>query len=358
MNISIATIPPRINDGSLLKCIKSFENQTYPIKKIYVNLPKKFKRFEEMENLEKIIQDMSKLIKITRTNYDSPALKWLGFLPYVDDEDFVFIGDDDQEYHPELIYKMVEGIYNDNSVYQNRYHIVKTGTAGIIHGFVGAMCKKRLLNNLPNFNLPKICWIDDQLLSIYFHKQNIKIRPSPISDFDDIYFKLNQYDREQIGVGALCKMSLPRQKQIKQLEYKYNCYFQLKENPLSKGKIINVDWEELINKPLHIHFVCFTKINDEIRDRIKKVIKIYPKAFINLWDYKAINDPEKVKTSTLINYHTDEFGKSLLTKKGINIYIHKDRIIEDDFNIYEYLLEGKEEYYKNDMLELVIKEIL
>lgn len=357
MNISIATIPPRIDDGSLLKCIRAFEKQTHPIKKIYVNLPKKFKRFKEIENLDKVIEEMSPLVKVTRSDYDSPALKWIGAIHHISAEDYVFIGDDDQEYHPELIAKMYEGIYDENSVYQNRYHIVKHGTAGIVHGFCGLMCKKKLLNNLSSFELPPVCWVDDQLMSIYFHKQNIQIRPSPINDFDDIYAQLNEFEMEQMGAGALCKMSLPRSKQITELEIRYNCYFQMKENHKSKGNVIDVNWVELLNKPLHIHFVCFDHISKELKTRIKKVCLLYPNANINLWDFKSLNDTSKIKTTTLMNYHTDEFAKSKLTEKGINVYIHKDREIEDQFNLYDYLLDGKEEYYENDRLELVIKDI-
>lgn len=356
MNISIATIPPRFN--SLLKSLRAFLNQTLEIKKIYVNLPEDFKRFENFTpEQEEEIKAISNKIVITKTPYDSPALKYLGCLPYVDKEDFIFVGDDDQEYHPELLEKMKEGIYNEGAVYQNRYHIVKHGTAGIIHGFVGLMLKAKLLSNIKTFDLPKTCWVDDQLFSIYFHKNNIPILPSPVNDFDEIYSKTSSYGTEQIGDGALCKMDLPRKKQIKELELMYNVFFLKKNHHLSKGKIKDVIYKN-IQFPT-IHLVILDKPTKENKKNMKMLIEKYPHFNYCFWDFKAFekDHPEiELKTITQLNYWANKFGlEKIREDKGEAIYINRNLLIDKDFDLWEYLL-NDENIFTNEKEILLIKK--
>ena len=59
----------------------------------------------------------------------------------------MFICDDDQEYKSNLIQNMLNNI-NKLGVYQNRYNIVKHGSGGIIHGYVGNLIHSSLLENL------------------------------------------------------------------------------------------------------------------------------------------------------------------------------------------------------------------
>ena len=357
MNVSIATIPPRFLDGSLKQSIQGFLNQTEPIKKIYINLPINFKRFDNLTiEDEKEIESYSNKIIITKTDYDSPLLKWVGALKHIDDDEYIFIGDDDQVYKKDLLKNMKNGFYDDEAVFQNRFHVVKKGTAGIIHGFVGIMIKKKVMNNIDKFNIPQICWIDDQLMSIYFFKNNIKILPSPIHDYDDIYEVLNNHDMEQIGKGALCKMDLPRIKQITELEILYNVFFQNKNSSRGKGKIINIEWKKFLNEPININFVCLDKPTVENKQNIKNIIKLYPNCNINLWDfeeYKKIYDTE-LKTTTLLNYYTDLIGINKCNQKGYNIYINRNFHISNDFNIYNYILNDTKKIYNNDMLEIYI----
>ena len=57
---------------------------------------------------------------------------------------------------------------NKIAIYQNRYNIVKNGSGGIIHGYVGNLIHSSLLENLKSFDLPDIArYVDDQWLSIF-----------------------------------------------------------------------------------------------------------------------------------------------------------------------------------------------
>ena len=324
MNVSIATIPPRIRNNNIFNCIDGFLNQTIEVNKIFINLPNKFNRFDNLTEEELLkLKNYNKKVVLTFTNYDSPILKYLGCIPHLKDDDIIFVGDDDQVYKEDLLEKMKDGFYNDDAVFQNRFHQVKKGTAGIIHGFVGLMMKRKVLNNLNNFVLPPQLWIDDQLLSIYFHKNNISILPSPIHDFDDIYNNkyLNQQGMEQIGDGALCKMDLSRKKQIRELEIKYDVFFLKKDNIKGKGKI-----------------------------------KLYPKCNFHFWNNKEfkINHPNiKLTNSYLINYHSDNFGLKKIKEQENAIYINRNFLIKDDFDLYEFLLNNDDIYFDENNILLI-----
>lgn len=356
MNISIATIPPRFN--SLIKSLRSFLTQTIEVKNIYVNLPANFKRFENFTpEQEEQIKDISDKIVITKTPYDSPALKYLGCLPYVDKEDFIFIGDDDQEYHPELLEKMKDGIYNENAVYQNRFHIVKHGTAGIIHGFVGLMMKAKVFENIKNFDLPKTCWVDDQLFSIYFHKNNIPILPSPVNDFDEIYLHTSHYGTEQIGEGALCKMDLPRKKQIKELELMYGVFFLKKNHHLSKGKIKDVNYKNL-KFPI-LHLVILDTPTKQNKQNFKILIEKYPHFNFCFWDFNAFKEDHpdiELKTTTQLNYWSNKYGLEKIKEDEEDaIYINRNLKIDKDFDLWEFIL-NDDKIFTNEEEILLIKK--
>ena len=348
VNVSIATIPPRIRNGDIYNAIDGFLNQTIEVNKIFINLPFKFNRFDDLteEELNKL-KNYNNKVQLTFTDYDSPLLKYLGCIPHLKDDDLIFVGDDDQVYKNNLLEKMKDGFYNKDAVFQNRFHQVKKGTAGIIHGFVGLMMKKKVLNKLNNFNLPSKLWIDDQLMSIYFYKNNISILPSPIHDFDDIYDKnyLNQQGMEQIGEGALCKMDLPRKKQIRELEYKYNVFFLYKDNIKGKGEIIDVNWDK-IQRNINIHFVVLDNLTECIKKNVDRLMTMYPHFNFNFWnnkEFKKLYPNVKLYNSYLINYYSDQLGLAKIhsrdeyNQEGYHIYINRNFLIKKTLtftNIY------------------------
>jgi len=357
VNVSIATIPPRFHDGSLSQCIVGFLNQTIDIKNIYINLPNTFTRFKNLtEREEDEIKNLSPKIIITKTDYDSPALKYLGCLKYLQDDDVIFVGDDDQVYHPNLLEKMLDGFYDDNAVFQNRFHIVKHGTAGIIHGFVGLMMKKKVFKNIHNFDLPSECWIDDQLMNIYFYLNKIRILPSPVNDFDEIFSKTSAYGTEQIGEGALCKMSLPRKKQIKELEHFYNVFFIDKNYKLGKGELKRVDYDKL--KMPSIHFVILDQPTKENKENMLRMINKYDLEY-NIWNFKQFTkDYPKVelKTTCQLNYWSNRYGlEKIKEDKNDAIYINRNLIIDKNFDLLEYVL-NERNIYHNDNDILLIKD--
>ena len=79
MYVSVASIPPRIRNGTLFKFIDSMLQQSVEVKKIFVNLPDKFERFDQLTNEElDEIRNYDEKIQITFLDYDSPTLKYIG----------------------------------------------------------------------------------------------------------------------------------------------------------------------------------------------------------------------------------------------------------------------------------------
>jgi hypothetical protein len=352
MNVSIASIPPRIINKTIYKFIDSILNQTIEIKTIYINLPYTFKRFDPLTEQQKFnLLNYNKKIKLTYTDYDSPALKYIGALRFLEDDEYIFIGDDDQEYHHDLLRRMKEGCYKE-AVFQNRYHQVKKGTAGIIHGFTGLMLQKKVFKNLNDFNFPSECWIDDQLFNIYFFLNNIEILPSPIHDFDEIYETLER-GMERIGEGALCMMPISRLKQIRELEKLYGVFFLKKGKPDSKGQLKKVDWNI---KDITINFCILDKTNDSIKNNCKNLITLYPDFSYNFYTQKDLykDNPEfEIYTDNYLKYETDKYAFEKIKGKEGHIYINRNMKIDKNFDIYEYLLNEETIFYNNENILLV-----
>lgn len=241
---SCATIPPRILDGSVFEFIDSMLNQTLEVSCIYVNMPMEYQRFKgglALEQLVRQVQDYHYKVKVNRTTYDSPLIKHLGMYQEESDDTFIFVGDDDQVYHPELLQRMMEGYFDHEAVMQNRMHAVCTGSGGIVHGFVGLMYKAKHLEGFSNFPLPKQCWVDDQLMSIYFHKMGVRIIPSPVHHYSDIYDQSGLEDLHECtgGAEALHKMG-DRDSDVRELADLYSVEFLHTHDPNGQGKIIDI----------------------------------------------------------------------------------------------------------------------
>jgi len=349
VSVSITIIPPRFRNGTLKAFINSILNQTYPIKNIYITIPNNYKRFKNFTDDElNEIKSYSDKIIINKHKIDSPLLKHIGTLDLADDDEYLFIGDDDQEYHPELISKMVKGIYDVNAVYQNRYHIVKHGTAGIVHGFVGLMYRKALINNFRTFPIPEQVWTDDQLMSIYFHKHNIPINPSPINDFDDIYSYLNIHGHEKLGTGGdlcLSDETNKRDDEIKKLEKLYDVYFHMKNNHNSKGRIYDYDYNTVIN----LYIVSFKSLCENKLLELNDFIGRHKHLNINLKLVKEycneLDIPLKHLPDYHVKYYQDKIGIEKVKKNG-GIYISIDNDL-NDIHILEFILSDKN-YFKCD----------
>lgn len=200
---SLTTIPPRIEDECRLT-IDSLMNQ---VDIIYLCVSKTYKRFGTL-TLPSYLQEEPYLtrVEVVFSEDYGPASKYLGALSIIKNKNaWVFVCDDDQEYHCDLIANMLSKVNNEKCVYQNRYDIFsRYGTqGGFIHGFVGLLIHSSSLEQLNDFPLPPCSrYIDDQWMSIFCFLKNIEILSTDINEYNQIYKVLNN-NYEKIGKEPL-----------------------------------------------------------------------------------------------------------------------------------------------------------
>jgi hypothetical protein len=199
--VCLTAIPPRF--ARCKETIRSLLNQT---DHIYLSVSRYYNRFG-LCNLPDFSNDSDLKDKVTviETIDYGPATKYLGALSKIPDNYWVIFCDDDQVYKSNLIYKMKQSI-NLIGAYQNAFNIVIQGSGGIIHGYVGNMFHRSILNNLRTFDLP-VCskFVDDQWMSIYCFLNDIEIYPTSVNYYSEIY-KVLRNGYEQIGEAPLAAL--------------------------------------------------------------------------------------------------------------------------------------------------------
>ena len=94
--VSLTTIPSRIK--TINKCLDSILNQTIKPDKIYINIPFKYKRFDDII-MDEDLPETNDIITITRCEDFGPGTKLLGSYKLFEKDAIVILIDDD------LIYK-------------------------------------------------------------------------------------------------------------------------------------------------------------------------------------------------------------------------------------------------------------
>ena len=376
INISaaLAVIPPRLINGCVLESINCLEKQTYPLNKIYLIIPRNgfYSRwpnfnFEKWHNENKKL--LSSRVQFIECSLDSPICKYLGIVENVCvslENDYIFIGDDDQQYNLSLIENMVNGLRLVNPkmyVYQNRYEIVKHGTSGIIHGFVGLMMSPTILKPLLKYDIELPLYIDDQFMSIYFHKKNIKIISSGVHEFSDIYNICGIEGGEMVAKGGdLCldPMTNNRQEMILNLELKYNVYFQDKFQNYSLGNILNFNWlSPKKSYKCELNLINIENFDDKNIDdeKLMKLNKLFP---LDNWEY-IIHDIKYIYENYCIKYNiknikhlnkkTKQFYSDLvgmdIVNKNNGVYVSLNCNLEK-INTWKMLLDTPCQYYDDE----------
>jgi hypothetical protein len=132
-----------------------------------------------------------------------PATKYLGAIHRIPANTWVFVCDDDQEYHPNLLKRMLDSV-RKLALYQNHFESIKQKTSGgMVHGYVGMLIHSSFLSGLPLFPLPPPAqFVDDQWMSIYCFRNKIPIENSGVEEYRDIFRVLDGW-HEKIGADGL-----------------------------------------------------------------------------------------------------------------------------------------------------------
>ena len=101
--VSTSTIPQRIKN--LDRSIKSLLNQSTKPDKIFINIPFKYRRFNETIKDDEIPKFDSSVVEITRCEDCGPATKLLGSLDKLEKNSLVILFDDDHVYENYMVEK-------------------------------------------------------------------------------------------------------------------------------------------------------------------------------------------------------------------------------------------------------------
>lgn len=205
---SLTTIPPRFED----ECRMAVESLRPQVDAIVLSVPDEYRRFPMLP-----LPVWMSSVQVVRGEDVGPASKYLGGLSAIPQGAWVFVGDDDQEYHPSLLQRMKQSVHR-LGVYQNHFHsIVQKTSGGLIHGYVGLLVHESLLRKLPEFPLPEAArFVDDQWMSAYCWTHDIPIVPTTAESYSDIFAVLHN-GHEKLGRDSLSGLQT-RDQRVRELE--------------------------------------------------------------------------------------------------------------------------------------------
>ena len=175
--VSISTIPQRLKNISTT--IESLLTQTQKPDKIFINIPNKYKRFNEIINDEQIPKFFDKRVEITRCEDCGPGTKLLGSLDKLNKNSLLILADDDHVYEDYMIEKFY---YFYSKAPDNAYsfYVHPLGTFGVGQGADGFGINTNHLSGIKIFydkivkNYKELFLYDDLWISyfLYFFKKN------------------------------------------------------------------------------------------------------------------------------------------------------------------------------------------
>ena len=212
---SLTTSPSRMETD----CRSALDSLMPQVDRIYLSVPSYYKRFQAPLQLPAYLEEApyKEKVEVVIGEDHGPATKYLGGIGTIPRNSWVFFCDDDQEYAPNLVQRMVQTMRSVNEVYQNRYDIIqRTTSGGIIHGYVGNLANIDTLVGLPHFPLPDCAYhVDDQWMSIYYFVRSIPIVRTGIEQYSEI-FKILENNHEKIGTDSLAALGT-RHERVQQL---------------------------------------------------------------------------------------------------------------------------------------------
>ncbi len=210
--VSFTSIPTRIN--SIEKCIDSLINQDYPIEKIIITLPlTTLRQYDVDYQIPDFLKSKFKdKIIITRPEKDyGPIMKYIGSKNVIPKNSLVFVCDDDQEYHPQLIsklvkrYKQEEKIYGENLMVASVcYQLLLTK---VLNGYGGVLFNSNLIDKLykkivnSSQGAKNACQlVDDNWISIVASQNGIKVISLQL-DYPEIH--ISGHNQPDDGLGKM-----------------------------------------------------------------------------------------------------------------------------------------------------------
>ena len=175
--VSISTIPKRLND--IEETVESLLKQTLKPDKIFINIPYKYKRFNETIEDKQIPKFDNTSVEITRCEDCGPGTKLLGSLSKLKKDSLVILADDDNVYEDYMIEKFFYYYsIEPNNAYS--FYVHPLGNFGIGQGADGFAINTNHLTGIKDFydkvakNYKELFLYDDLWISyfLYFFKKS------------------------------------------------------------------------------------------------------------------------------------------------------------------------------------------
>jgi len=175
--VSLSAIPQRIK--YINRSIDSILKQTKKPDKIFINIPNKYRRFEEVVEDTQIPKFNDSRVEITRCEDCGPGTKLLGSLEKLEKNSLLILVDDDHIYEDYMIEKFY---YFYSKAPNNAYsfYVHPLGNFGVGQGADGFAINTNHLNGIKNFydkivkNYKELFLYDDLWISyfLYFFRKN------------------------------------------------------------------------------------------------------------------------------------------------------------------------------------------
>jgi hypothetical protein len=175
--VSLSTIPQRVKNIKL--SVDSLLKQTKKPDKIFINIPNKYKRFDEMVNDNQIPKFSDSRVEVTRCEDCGPGTKLLGSLGKLNKDSLLILADDDHIYEDYMIEKFY---YFYSKAPNNAYsfYVHPLGNLGVGQGADGFAINTNHLDGIKIFydkivkNYKELFLYDDLWISyfLYFFRKN------------------------------------------------------------------------------------------------------------------------------------------------------------------------------------------
>tara|TARA_B100001093_G_scaffold122511_1_gene115217 strand:+ start:51 stop:1583 length:1533 start_codon:yes stop_codon:yes gene_type:complete len=171
--VSLTSIPSRFS--SVNKTIDSLNNQTKKPNKIFLNIPKSYKRFPNYNSKFYKFNQKFKNVEIVTCKDNGPGTKLLGSIKKIRNYDYVILVDDDHIYKKEMLsFFYLNALKNFENCYSFCVYNIKDCKIG--QGADGFMINTAFLVNINKFfnkhvkNNNKLFFNDDLWISIFLNK--------------------------------------------------------------------------------------------------------------------------------------------------------------------------------------------
>ena len=146
--VSLTSIPQRVKN--INQSVESLLKQTKKPDKIFINIPKKYRRFKENINNEQIPKFKNDAVEIIRCEDYGPGTKLLGSLDKLKADSLVILVDDDHSYENYMIEKFYH-FYSKAPENAYSFYVHPLKNFGVGQGADGFAINTNFLNGVKKF---------------------------------------------------------------------------------------------------------------------------------------------------------------------------------------------------------------